>query len=84
MTTHSYTVARSKLKSLMDEACDGDNPVLITRRNGGNVFIISEEEYSQMGETAYLLSNPANRQHLQETKTELKKGKTKTVNLKDL
>ena len=64
MTTCSYTEARQNLKSLCDTACDCHSPITINRREGGNVVIISEQDFSALEETAYLLRSPKNAERL--------------------
>lgn len=39
---------------------------MITRRSGENVVVLSEEDYSSLEETAYLLRSPANARQLLE------------------
>lgn len=60
----SYSAARRNLKTVFDRACRDREPVLITRRTGGNVVVLAESEYRALEETAYLLRSPANAQRL--------------------
>jgi antitoxin YefM len=62
----SYSQLRVELKAVLDEVCDTHDPVYVVRRRGGNVVIVSREDYERMVETAHLLSSPANRQRLKE------------------
>lgn len=80
----SYTSARKNLKSLFDNACDDSSVIFVQRRNGKGVVILSEEEYSSLDETAYLLSNPKNRKHLQQSLSEKEKNETISVSLDEL
>lgn len=66
MTSTSYSRARRKLKSVFDRVCRDHEPVVITRRSGENVVVLSEEDYSSLEETAYLLRSPANARRLLE------------------
>ncbi|MBI4746757.1 MAG: type II toxin-antitoxin system prevent-host-death family antitoxin [Deltaproteobacteria bacterium] len=67
MKAISYSEARQGLKSVMDSACSDHEPVIITRKRGENVVIISYDDYESLMETEYLLSSPANARHLLES-----------------
>ena len=56
----SYSELRASLKSHLDDVCDDHTPLLVKRRNGENVVMISEEDYTSLEETAYLSSSPTN------------------------
>ncbi|WP_243546193.1 type II toxin-antitoxin system Phd/YefM family antitoxin [Pseudodesulfovibrio tunisiensis] len=56
----TYTEARQKLASKMDEVCDTHEPVIITRRKAEAVVMMSLRDYNSITETAYLLRSPAN------------------------
>jgi antitoxin YefM len=78
----SYSYARSNFKTTMDMVCDNHESVLIARKSGGNVVMISEEDYDALMETIYLNSSKKNRERLESA---LKGGKATTYkNLKDL
>ncbi len=63
MTTFSATEARAKLYSLMDEAKDTHQPILITGKRG-NTVLVSEEDWDAMQETLFLLSVPGMRESI--------------------
>jgi len=85
MTTISYTSARQNLKSIFDYVCKNAESITISRKNGGNVVILSEEEFQSLDETSYLLSNPINRRHLESSLQEMEKGKVHSFDsLEDL
>ncbi len=56
----TYTKLRGKLKKFLDEVCDSHAPLVVTRQNGRNVIIVSEDDYEGLTETAYLLRSPRN------------------------
>ena len=58
--TITYSKARQELADTMQNAIDDRAPVLITRQNGGNCVLLSEEQYNSLEETAYLMRSPAN------------------------
>jgi antitoxin YefM len=62
--TISYSDIRKNLKSYFDKACDEHTPLLVTRKNGENVVVISEDDYRSMEETAYLSKSPKNLERL--------------------
>jgi antitoxin YefM len=71
----SYSEMRKSLKSYLEQVCIEHTPVLITRRNGENVMILSEDDYRSLEETAYLSRSPKNLRRLLESLTR-KEGKT--------
>ncbi len=60
----TYTDLRGNLKKFLDEVCDSHAPLVVTRQNGRNVIIVSEEDYEGLAETAYLLRSPRNAERL--------------------
>ena len=65
MTTLNATEARSKLYSLIDEAADTHEPILITGKRG-NAVLVSEEDWNSIKETLYLLSIPGIREAIRD------------------
>lgn len=64
MDTVSYSELRQHLKEHMDTVCADRIPLLVTRRGGEPVVVLSLAEYEELDATAYLLRNPANAEHL--------------------
>jgi antitoxin YefM len=64
--TVSYSEFREHLASYLDGVVDDSLPLVVKRKNGKKVVVISEEEYNSLDETAYLMSTKANREHLLE------------------
>jgi antitoxin YefM len=60
----TYTHARANLKALLDEAADSREPVIIRRRGGEDVALISADELTSLIETAHLLRSPKNAERL--------------------
>jgi len=54
----NFTEARNNLKSLFDRVCQNSEEVIINRKNGENVVVISLDEFNALKETHYLLSSP--------------------------
>jgi antitoxin YefM len=60
MTSFTATSARAKLYSLIDQAAASHTPIQITGKRS-NAVLISEEDWSSIQETLYLLSVPGMR-----------------------
>ena len=81
MQTISYTDARNNLKDVLDEVCDHEDAVTITRKEGNHCVVMSLDTYNSMVATAHLLSSPANVERLVKSIEQLSKGKTHERNL---
>jgi antitoxin YefM len=57
MTTLTVSQARAKLYTLMDETAASHEPIQITGKRN-NAVLISEEDWSALQETVYLMSIP--------------------------
>ncbi|QQR54484.1 type II toxin-antitoxin system prevent-host-death family antitoxin [Candidatus Peregrinibacteria bacterium] len=75
-STTTYTKARKNLKTVFDAVCSDHGPCLVERREGGNIVLVSEEDFNSLEETAYLLSSPSNLKHIATSLKELENGKT--------
>ena len=75
MQAISYSEARHDLKNVMDDACSNHEPILITRRKGESVVLVSLEDYESILESEYLLSSPANASRLLQSLKEAQSGK---------
>ena len=65
MAIHTtYTNARANLARLCDEATKNQEVVVISRRGGEDVALISAEELASLAETAHLLRSPKNAERL--------------------
>ncbi len=56
----TYTAARAQFKKLCDEVTSSREPVIIKRRNGEDVALVSADELESLMETAHLLQSPKN------------------------
>lgn len=74
MRALSYSEARANLKAVMDQVCNDHEPLVVTRRRGENIVIISQEDYESFLETDYLLSSRANAAHLTESLAQARQG----------
>ncbi|WP_295435016.1 type II toxin-antitoxin system Phd/YefM family antitoxin [uncultured Thiodictyon sp.] len=71
MPAITYTEARKHLGETIDGVVDDHQPVVITRANGKNAVLISQEDFDAWQETAYLLRSPANASDLRQAMAEL-------------
>ncbi len=60
----SYTALRQNLKKHLDRVCESRAPLVITRRHGEPVVMLSLAEYESLEETLHLLRDPANAERL--------------------
>ncbi|MEJ1297047.1 MAG: type II toxin-antitoxin system Phd/YefM family antitoxin [Candidatus Sedimenticola sp. (ex Thyasira tokunagai)] len=65
MTILNATDARSKLYSLIDEATNTHQPIVITGKRG-NAVLVSEEDWNAIAESLHLLSIPRMRESIKE------------------
>lgn len=84
MTTFSYSFARQNLKNIFDTVTDNIEEIFISRRNGKNVVIMSEEEFLGWKETIHLMRNPKNAEHINHSLQEIKDNKTTSFDISDL
>ncbi len=84
MQVVNFTEARNNLKSIFDDVYHNYEDVIVNRKNGENVVIISLDKYNSMNETEYLLRSPANRRHVLESLRQLDAGEVVTMSLSEL
>lgn len=77
MNAINYSDLRKNLKSIMDQIITDHEPIIVTRRNGDNVVMVSYEDYAAIEETAYLLKSPKNAKRLRESIKSYEEGKGK-------
>lgn len=56
----SYTTARKNLSNAMEMVCGAQETVVITRKTGPAVVMLSLADYESLQETAYLMRTSAN------------------------
>jgi len=65
MAIHTtYSKARQNLSKLLDEITKNQETVVIKRRRGESVIMMSEKDATSLFETAYLLRSPRNAKRL--------------------
>ncbi len=65
MTAITASEARAKLYRLIDEAASSHQPLLISGKRN-NAVLVSEEDWTAIQETLFLLSVPGMRESIQE------------------
>ena len=81
MLAVNYSNLRDNLKNYCDKVSDDFETVIVTRKNDKNVVIISLEEYNNLKENLYIMSNPKNYSRLLESKRQLETGNFKAHEL---
>ena len=74
METVNYTDFRSNLKHWFDKVVNNVSDIIIKRKNGKDLVLISLDEYNSLKETTYLLTGK-NRDILLNSIKELEAGK---------
>lgn len=74
MEVLSYSEARKNLKSVMDKVVADHSEVIITRRNGEAVVMVSLSEWNSILETEHLLRSPENARRLRESIAQAERG----------
>lgn len=75
MNVMTYSDARAQLKSVMDSAINDQQEVIVTRKQGEAVVVVSLEAWNAINETLHLLSNSNNASRLRSSITQLDAGK---------
>jgi antitoxin YefM len=76
MNAITVSQAKQRLDSLMEQIIADVEPIIICSDKDEKAVLMSLDEFNSWQETLYLLSNPANAEHLRKSITEAKTGKT--------
>ena len=80
MAIHTtYSQARQNLAKLLDEVTKNEETVVIKRRRGDSVVMMSEKEAASLFETAHLLRSPRNAVRLLKAYAKALQGEVGTV-----
>lgn len=74
MDVLTYSDTRAKLKEVMERVVQDRAPVVVTRKRGEAVVMVSLADWNAMEETLHLVSSPANAQRLAEAIRQLDAG----------
>jgi antitoxin YefM len=79
-----YTEARNKLNKLIDKVHENSEPYLIVGTKGRkDAVLISKEDYDNLIENLYILSNPKWVKSIERGLDDFKCGKTKKLTIKE-
>ncbi len=76
MNAITVTQAEKDLEQLISNVIANADPTIICNDKGQKAVLISYDEFTSWQETLYLLSNPANAEHLRKSISEAETGKT--------
>tara|TARA_E500000318_G_scaffold27373_1_gene27525 strand:- start:1776 stop:2027 length:252 start_codon:yes stop_codon:yes gene_type:complete len=71
MDVMNYSDARSQFKSVMDRAIHDKQEVVVTRKKGEAIVVLSLEAWNSINETLHLLSTPSNAARLRSAVAQL-------------
>jgi antitoxin YefM len=69
--------ANQNLHRLIEQVNSDAEPTIICNDKGDKAVLLSLDEYNSWQETIYLLSNPANAEHLRKSIAQARRGKIK-------
>jgi antitoxin YefM len=64
MDVLTYSDTRAHLKEVMDRVVEDRAPVVVTRKRGESVVMVSLVDWNAMEETFHLMSSPANAERI--------------------
>jgi len=70
----SFSEARNRLKSVLDQVVNDADCTVITRRDSEDAVVMSLDYYNSLMETVYLLKSPANAGHLSQSIEQYRRG----------
>ena len=76
MNAVTVNQAKQDLGSLIEQVISDVEPTIICNDNGSKAVLMSLDEFNSWQETIYLLSNPANAEHLRASIAQAKAGET--------
>ena len=75
--------AKENLERLIEQVLADAEPTILCTETGEKVVLVSLDEFNSWKETIYLLSNPANADHLRQSMAEERAGKLEEKALVD-
>lgn len=84
MEATTYSNFRKNLKNYMEQVNDNSDSLIVTSKDEKNVVVMAKSDYDNLMENMYLMSNEANRKHINESMKQLEEGHYTTLSLEDL
>ncbi|UWG98572.1 type II toxin-antitoxin system Phd/YefM family antitoxin [Dehalobacter sp. DCM] len=84
MLAVNYSTIRNKLKDYCDKVTDDYETVIITRKDEKNVVLISLEEYNNIMENLFVMSNKKNYDRLVESRKQIERNSSVTKSMQEL
>ena len=81
MIATNYSNIRNNFKKYCDKATRDYETIIVTRKNDENVVLMSEEEYNNLMENLYIMSNKDYYNELLKRNDEVEKGKVEKHDL---
>ena len=79
----TFTEARNKLKTVLDQVVDDADYTIITRRDADDAVVMSLDYFNSLLETVHLLKSPANAAHLERSIAQYRQGQVTEKDLLD-
>lgn len=76
MEATTYSDFRKNLKSYMAQVNVNSEALIVTNQNKDNIVVLSQSDYDNMVENAYIRSSKANLEVLNQSISQAKSGKT--------
>jgi len=74
MRAITYSLARKRLKKVLDSVIDDADYTIITRRDAEDAVVMSLASFNSLMETVHLLSSPENAAHLNRSIQQYREG----------
>ena len=84
MLAINYSTLRNSMKKYFDIITDSIETIVVTRKNGNNIVMMSEDTYNNLIENSYLTQNKKNYDWLMESKKQLESGKSIVKDIEEL
>lgn len=68
----------------MEQVNDNSDSLIVTSKDDKNVVVMAKSDYDNLMENMYLMSNEANREHINESMEQLEDGHYTTLSLEDI
>ena len=81
MKVISFSDARNKLKSVLDQVVSDADYTIISRRDADDAVVMSLDHFNGLMETVHLLKSHANASHLAKSIKQYRTGKAKEYSL---